>query len=226
MKDKLYDYSQLRLSNITDRKYRHIFLLLGWPCYLLMYYLTEHFISIDKCHVVHSFVDDLIPFVEQFVFAYVFWYFLIFFSLAYFLFYDVESFKGLQIFIIVTQVVAMIVYIVWPSIQLLRPDTFPRQNFCTWLLGRIYAVDTPTGVCPSLHVAYSIGIASAWLKRKQSRMPVKIFMVVIAVLICMSVNFVKQHSFVDVIAAIPLCVLAEFIAFGSSYWKPRLQTKR
>lgn len=222
MKDKLYDYSQLRLSNITDKKYRHIFLLLGWPCYLLMYYLTEHFISVDKCHVIHCFVDDLIPFVEQFVFAYVFWYFLIAFSLAYFLFYDVESFKGLQIFIIVTQVVAMIVYIAWPSIQLLRPDTFPRQNFCTWLLGRIYAVDTPTGVCPSLHVAYSIGIASAWLKRKQSRVPVKIFMVVTAVLICMSVNFVKQHSFVDVVAAIPLCMLAEYIAFGNSYWKSKI----
>lgn len=218
MKDKLYEYSKLNLKTIKEKQYRHLFLLLGWVWYLLMYYLTEQFIPIEKCHVVHCAVDDIIPFVEQFVLGYCFWYVLLVFSLAYFLFYDVESFKGLQIYIIVTQVVAVIVYIIWPSVQLLRPEVFENHNIFTWILGIIYAVDTPTGVCPSLHVAYSLGIASTWWKRKQSKIGTKIFVTVAVIIICMSVNFVKQHSFVDVCAAIPVGILAEGIAFGKSYW--------
>lgn len=212
-KDKLYDYSRLNLKTITSEQYKHIFLLLGWVVYLIMYYLTEKFISIEKCHEVHCFVDDLIPFKEQFVIGYCFWYVLLVFSLVYFLFYDVDSFKGLQVYIIVTQIVAMVIYVVWPSVQFLRPDHFERNNVFTFVLGKIYEIDTPTGVCPSLHVAYSIGIASTWLKRKQSKIGTKLFIVISAIFICMSVNFVKQHSFVDVCMAIPVCFVAEMIAF-------------
>lgn len=218
MKDKQYDYSELSLKTIKDKRYRHVLLFLGWVWYLIMYFLTENLIPVEKCHVVHCRVDDMIPFVEQFVIVYCFWYVLLVFSIGYFFFYDVESFRGLQTFIIVTQVVAVIVYIIWPSVQLLRPSIFERNNAFTWILGIIYAADTPTGVCPSLHVAYSLGIASTWLKRKQSKISTKIFVTVSVVLICLSVNFVKQHSFVDVCAAIPVGILAEIIAFGKSYW--------
>ena len=224
-KNKPYDYRGLRLNNITSPNYRHLLLLLGWVWYLAMYALTENLIPESRCHVIHCAVDDWIPFVEYFVLAYVFWYVLVVGSLAYFLFFDVESFRGLQIFIIVTQVLAMIAYIVYPSVQYLRPTTFEHQNFCTWLLGIIYAVDTPTGVCPSLHVAYSLGIASTWLKKRDAKWGTKLFVVVAVILICMAVNFVKQHSFVDVVAAVPVCLVAEAIAFGKSYWLPKWKKK-
>ena len=32
-------------------------------------------------------------------------------------------------------------------------------------------------------------------------------------MVCISVAFVKQHSVVDIFAALPVCVLAEWIAF-------------
>jgi len=32
-------------------------------------------------------------------------------------------------------------------------------------------------------------------------------------MVCISVAFVKQHSVVDIFAAMPVCVLAEWIAF-------------
>ena len=41
---------------------------------------------------------------------------------------------------------------------------------------------------------------------------------------CMSVSFVKQHSVVDIYAAIPVCLLAEFITFGK-YWKNKIKKK-
>ncbi len=209
----------------TKKSYKHLWLLMGWVWYLIMYALTENLIPESRCHVVHSRVDDLIPFNEYFVIAYVFWYVLVVGSLGYFLFKDVESFKGLQIFIIITQVVAMIVYIAWPSVQLLRPTSFERQNFFTWILGIIYAFDTPTGVCPSLHVAYSVGIASTWLKKKDAKPWFKAFIVAVVIVICFAVMFVKQHSFVDVVVAIPVCILAEAITYGKSHYGDRRDGK-
>lgn len=226
MKKPVVDYSKLRFSNVKTPEYRHVFLILGWVGYFLMYVLTENLIPESKCHVVHCAVDDMIPFCEYFVLAYVFWYVLVVGSLLHFLLYDVKSFKSLQTYIIITQVIAMIVYIVCPSVQYLRPSEFERNNFCTWLLNIIYTADTPTGVCPSLHVGYSLGIASTWVKKKDASLKVKIFVVTEVILICMAVNFVKQHSFVDVIAAIPMCLLAEILVFGKDYWLPKFKREK
>ena len=39
-------------------------------------------------------------------------------------------------------------------------------------------------------------------------------MIIITTLIAISVVFVKQHSVIDIIAAIPLCLLAEYITYN------------
>lgn len=222
MKKPVVDYKSFRLSKLNDPQYSHIKLIWGWVGYFILYMLTENLIPVEKCHVIHSPVDDLIPFCEFFIIPYVGWYLLVFFSLLYFFLYNVDSFKRLQIYIIVTQVVAMVVYIICPSIQLLRPAEFPRDNFFTDVIGLLYSFDTSTGVCPSLHCAYSFGIASAWLKEKDVSKPFKIFIVIFVVIICISTMFIKQHSFIDFIAAIPLGLLAELIAYGG-WWKARIK---
>jgi len=118
----------------------------------------------------------------------------------------------------------MLIYIVFPSRQDLRPTVFPRDNFLTDIVRLLYSVDTNTGVCPSLHCAYSLGIASAWLKQKDASILWKLFVVVAVILICLSTTFIKQHSAVDFFAAIPVCLLAEYIAYGK-YWKMRKTIK-
>lgn len=214
MRKPQVDYRDFRFSKLRDPQYSHLLLLLGWVGYFLLYFLTENLIPESSCHLIHCWLDDQIPFCETFVLAYVFWYLLIVISLGYFMLYNVENFRGLQTYIIVTQVVAMICYILYPSRQDLRPEVFPRDNLLTALIGLIYSFDTPTGVCPSLHVAYSIGIASAWLKENSVGRIWKAFVIVAVVLICLSTMFIKQHSALDAFAAIPVCVLAEWIAFG------------
>ncbi len=225
MKKPVVDYRRFRLRKINEPEYRHIWLLLGWVGYFLAYFLTERLIPMEKCHLIHSKLDDMIPFREEFVVFYVYWYLLVFGTLLYFFLYNVESYKRASIFIIVTQVVATIVYIVYPNVQDLRPEIFPRQNVFTWVLGIIYSADTPSGVCPSLHAAYSFGILSAWLKEKEASVPWKGFIAVSVILICLSILFVKQHSAIDIAAAVPVGILAEIIAYGS-WWKQRLKKKR
>lgn len=213
MRKPVVDYRQLRLSNINSPEFSHLKLLLGWVGYLLMYALTENLIPAQRCTPIHIWLDDVVPFCEWFVIPYVLWYLLIVGSLGYFLLYNVAHFKNLQTYIIITQIIAMAVYIIFPNRQDLRPEVFPRENALTALLGVIYSVDTNTGVFPSLHVAYSLGIASTWLREKQAGKLWKAFVVFLVVMICLSVAFVKQHSVADIFGAIPVCLFAEWFVF-------------
>ena len=223
MKKPVVDYREFRLSRLNEPRFAHLKLLGGWIAYFILYFITENLIPVENCHVVHCALDDLIPFNELFVIPYVGWYALVVGSLLYFMLYDIPSFKRLSVFIMITQAVAMAAYILWPSRQDLRPDVFPRENFLTWLMGLIYSFDTSTGVCPSLHVGYSLGIASVWLKYKDASRGFKGFIVFAVVLISVATTFVKQHSAVDVFAALPLGLLAEIILYGKGYWLPRLR---
>ena len=77
MRKPVVDYRQLRLSNLTSPKFRHLLLLLGWVGYFLVYFLTENLIPDEKCHPVWCPLDEIIPFNEWFVIPYVGWYGLI-----------------------------------------------------------------------------------------------------------------------------------------------------
>lgn len=217
MKKPVIDYSGFRLSKLNNPEYSHLKLLFGWVVYLAFYFLTENIIPVESCHVIYCKLDSIIPFCEWFVIPYTFWYLLIVFSLVYFALYNVESFKKLQTYIIITQIIAIIVYIIYPSCQNLRPAEFPRDNFLTHCIGFIYSLDTNTGVCPSLHCAYSIGIASVWLKEKDISKYWKIFITITVILICLSTMFIKQHSVVDFFAALPVCLVAEILVFKIIY---------
>ncbi len=219
MKKKPVDYSGFRLSRLNEPRFAHAKLLAGWLGYFALYLLTENLIPAEKCHPVHCFLDDIIPFNEWFLLFYVSWYLLVFGSLAYTFFYDVDRFRQVQTYIILTQIIAMAAYILWPTRQDLRPEVFDRDNILTRLMGLIYAFDTNTGVCPSLHVGYSLGILSVFLKDKDLSAVRKGLLTVYVLGICASVCFVKQHSAVDVLAALPMCAVAEYLVFKKELWK-------
>lgn len=218
-KKPIYDYREFRLSRLNDPRFAHIKLLGGWLVYFSLYFLTENLIPREACTSIHSFIDDLIPFCEYFAIPYYLWYALCVFSLLYFLLYDVDSFKRLQSYIMITQLIAMLCYILWPSRQDLRPTVFPRDNFFTSVVQFLYSFDTSTGVCPSLHVAYSLGIGSVWLKYKDAPVIFKVFMVLFIFTICISTAFIKQHSFLDIVAALPVGLVAEIIVFHGIHFK-------
>ena len=221
-----YDYSGFRLSRLREPRFHHLLYLLGWVGYFILYFLTENLIPAESCHVMHCALDDMIPFCEYFLVFYCFWYVFVFGSLLYYLVYDVQSFTKLQTFIIATQVIAMAVYIIYPSRQDMRPDVFVRDNAFTHLMAFIYSFDTSTGVCPSLHVGYSLGIASVFLKNKNAPKVWKGITVFLVIMISLSTAFVKQHSMVDVFWALPLGVAAEAITYGKDYWLPKLRKNK
>ena len=222
MRKPTVDYSGFSLKKLNDPRFSHLKLLVGWLGYFAMYFITEYLNPNNSGTAVSCSLDYKIPFLEIFVIPYVGWYLLIAVSLLYFALYNVENFKRLQIFIIVTQIAAMVIYIIFPNFQPLRPDVYPRDNFLTDIVALLQTADTNSNVCPSLHVAYSIGIASIWLKEKDAKWWVKTLIVIFCILVCLSTAFIKQHSVIDGLVAIPVCILAEVIScFG--YWKERFK---
>ena len=134
MKKPVVDYREFRFSRINEPRFSHVKLLAGWIFYFTMYFITENLIPASRCHPMHCRLDDLIPFNEYFLIFYVGWYFLVFGALLYTFLYKIENFRRLQIYLIVTQVVAMTCYVLWPSRQDLRPDVFVRDNALTHLI--------------------------------------------------------------------------------------------
>ncbi len=223
-KKKPVDYSGFSLRRLNEPRFSHMKLLAGWIFYFAMYFITENLIPAERCHPIHSVLDDMIPFNEYFAVFYVGWYLLVFGALAYTLFFDVEKFKKVQTYIIITQVIAMACYVIYPSRQDLRPTEFERQNFLTALMQFIYSFDTSTGVCPSLHVGYSLGILSVALKDRELGAGWKAALGFVVLMICLAVCFVKQHSVLDVFWALPMCLVAECLTFGKDYWLPRFRS--
>ncbi len=207
------DYRKFRLHKLGDPEFSHLKLLLGWVVYFILFFLTEQLIPAEKCHPVHCAMDDWIPFCEFFVVPYVLWYGYIVLTLLHMLLYNIELFRRLSKYIIITQMTAIVIYIFLPSRQDLRPLDFPRENACTQLISLLYAVDTNTGVCPSMHVAISIALASAWIKENGTGTAWRVCLVAFAVLVCLSTVFIKQHSVLDALAALPICLFAEWFCY-------------
>ena len=166
----------------------------------------------DPVLIVHSVVDDWIPFCEWFVIPYVIWYPFVFLPAMLFLIKERESLFKMGSFIVAGLVVCVTFFIVCPNGIDFRPDPadFENKNFLTWLVGWLYAHDQPENVCPSLHVLDSLIVWAAIhhspMLRKW-RIWLSPLTGLVAILICLSTAFIKQHSVIDIVVAAGLFLL-------------------
>ena len=78
----------------------------------------------------------------------------------------------------------------------------------------LYDFDTNTNVCPSIHVLGSLAVCFAGLHSRTLRgWGWKLFFVVSTVLISLSTVFLKQHSIIDVFAALALGAVCYVLVF-------------
>lgn len=208
------DYRDFRFSKLGTDEFRHLKLLIYWPVFLLFFLFVERLSPVDYYYPVSCALDAHIPFCEFFVIPYLFWFAYLIGMHLYTLLYDIEVFRKLMRFIIISYSIRMVIYLLFPTCQELRPTTFERDNLFTQFLCYFYQFDTNTNVCPSLHV---VGSAAVWCTslhiEKFRTFGWKLFFGMTAILICASTLFLKQHSVVDVIVAIPVCLIAYFFSF-------------
>lgn len=194
-------------------KWSHLIYVAILPAYLCLFFLAERLV-VDHYWVSYLPLDDKIPFCEWFALPYVMWYpFLVIPGLI-FLLKDGEAFRKYMLYIGLGFSSAVIFCLLFPNGQDLRPAAFPRENFCTEILRWIYSADTNTNVCPSMHVIGCCGAAlavhRALPKKKRGWM---VPVAALALLICASTVFVKQHSVLDIFIAIPWSLACGWIIY-------------
>ena len=209
------DLRNFQLRKLKERQYRHFWWLLFWPVYYLRYFIVELLNPAGApCHVMHCALDDLIPVCEYFLIPYSLWMVVLLAMTFFTMIYDVDTFKKYMKFLAVTITVSTTVFIVYPTCQNLRPDSFERSNLFTWILGILYQIDTNTNVCPSEHVIGSMAIlAAVYNCRYFNTAWRRGLMTVFMILVSLSTVFLKQHSFLDVLYALPLCFAAYLLCF-------------
>lgn len=201
----MIDLRHFRLKNINDPPYRHLKLLLFWVVYSVWFLLAERVIPMEY-HLVGCPWDSRIPFCEWFLIPYVLWYGFVAGPVLYLAVADAAEFRRLMYYIMATYGTVMVIYALYPTCQNLRPEVLPRDNLLCSLVAFLYRIDTPTNVCPSLHVVGSVTSAVA-LCRIPALRRFRCLIWLTAVFISISTIFIKQHSLVDVTAALILCAV-------------------
>lgn len=154
----------------------------------------------------HIPLDDKIPFCEYFAIPYSLWYPALAAIGLYLIFRDAKGFKKYMIYIGATFFTMIFICAIFPNYQDMRPDITGKENIFCFMMKRIYTADTYTNVLPSAHVFGAMAIVFAVIDCKSLRRHKWLLAaaIVLGVLICVSTVFVKQHSILDIFAAIPL----------------------
>ena len=224
-----------RLGDVKKPEYRRVLLLLYWPIELAFFTISGRLPW--TYHVVHSPLDDAVPFLEGFVIPYELWFLCGVFIVLYTLRYDIPIFRRFMWYMIVTILIAGTVFLVWTNYFSGRPvqelgwprsigdyyDAMPRKNVFTWMLSYIYHTDPPRNAFPSEHVVVALGMAAAALHSKKLRRPAfSVPFVALQLVICASVTYTKPHSVLDILGALPVSLIGYLSCFIP--WK-RLRRK-
>ena len=191
---------------------RECWYLLYLPIYLLLFALVEHFI-VDNYWVSWCTLDDQIPFVRQFVLIYVLWYPLMLGTTLFLLLKDRRAFVRYARSVVLGLTACMLIFVLLPSGQELRPAEVPGNDLTAWMLRAIYAADTNTNVFPSMHVVGTLAAVIAIFDSRSASGCAKWGVAALGVLINASTVLIKQHSLLDILAGIALYWLAYLLVY-------------
>ena len=197
------------------RRYKHAWVLLYAFIYMPWFLWLEKTVTNDF-YVIHSPLDDYIPFNEYFIVPYLLWFVFIAVTLGYFFFHDTQGFYKLALFLCSGMTIFLIISTVFPNGLDLRPDVFVRDNIFVDLVKQLYKSDTSTNVLPSIHVFNSIGTYIAISRSHElSRIKwVRYGSLALTISIILATMFLKQHSIIDVVAAFAMGTLLYVLVYA------------
>lgn len=199
-------------------------------CYTIFYMSTFRWLEeiVVPKYIIHCKFDEMIPFVEEFIIPYVFWYFYVIGAFMWFLKRGWKDYSRLCLMIFSGLTICLAIYYIFPTGLNLRLAADTHETGLLYnLVGYLRAIDTPTNVCPSIHVMNTVMIFQAICsldELKHRKLTIAVH-AVIAVLICASTVFLDQHSIIDVICG----VMMSFVIHGLVYkveWKEELARRK
>lgn len=188
------------------RSHKHILFVLYVPFYFLWFTALEKWTD-RNWTILHSTLDDSIPFIPLFIIPYYIWFiFVIFFCIYFYIKMPVQNTIKLYSALTISMTITLIIYTVWPNALELRPVHLDENDIFSTMVERLYGFDTSTNVCPSLHVLNTLTITFAYFisGKFKGRHLLNMVMIILPLSICASTVFLKQHSIIDIYAAIAL----------------------
>lgn len=200
----------LALKKISKRLQ---FILSGGMLYILIFNFVEK--RDVPITILHTNFDDMIPFCEYFIIPYFMWFLFVAATVIYFgVFSDNdEKYHELIGSLAFGMGCFLLISLFFPNGQDLRPQLGAGENIFQKMCIMLYSTDTSTNVLPSLHCYNAVVCGYALLSDKKTRsiLPLAIFTAVLTVSIILSTMFLKQHTVIDVIAALFLNYIAYFL---------------
>ena len=165
--------------------------------YMLCFILLEEYVH--PRYWISSDLDAYIPFCAPFILPYLAWFPMVAGMFWYFYKKDPESYLYLCRGMLLGLTICLAIYAVFPNGQLLRRPIVGDDLFSE-MVRLLRKTDTPTNVCPSIHVlvTVTVALAAAPSRAMARHRLLRGALMVLCVLICMSTVFLKQHSIVDV----------------------------
>lgn len=149
--------------------------------------------------IVHSVIDDWIPFNEWFAPLYFLWYPWVLLFLVYFMAKEKEAYLELCFTMFAGATICLMIYFFFPNGVALREE-IAGENICSDIVRFLRRVDPPRNVCPSIHVSSTVAIhlvichARAFEKHRK----IKWLSWAVTLGISWSTMAIKQHSVIDV----------------------------
>lgn len=198
--------------------------------YLAFYLGAFHWLEVTVVpkYIVHCRLDEMIPFCESFIIPYIFWFPYTAGVFIWFRHRGWEDYSRLCKMIFTGLTICLVIYFIFPTGLNLRLASNPHETgFLYNMVVMLRAIDTPTNVCPSIHVMNTVMIFQAICsldQLKHRRFTVAVHFVIM-VLICASTVMLDQHSVIDVICGI----MMSFVIHGLVYeveWKEELARRK
>ena len=197
-----------------------LWILAYWPIHGLWYMLLQNTTMSRSPIAIASELDRVIPFNEWFVIPYALWYVQIAAVSVYLIVKNKEYFTRLYLYMFGGMLICMLICTVFPMyFDRTGLEMYPRDNLLTEGVKLLQGFDPPTTVLPSMHVYVTLGLHFAVCKActgKENRL-LRYASLAFSLSVCLATVFIKQHSVLDVAAALPLCIVMYLFAYKPAY---------
>jgi len=214
------------MKKIAEWTVKHPALYLG--AFILIYFTWFNLLEkyVQPVIYLHTPLDYEIPFIKYFIVPYYMWFPYIAGMTLFFLFRSRTDFQNVTRYMFAGMILALTIYTVIPNGLHLRPVITDTDIFSR-MVSALYNSDTPTNVCPSLHVYNSIAMNTVVQRSeafRHSRL-IKTLSLILCICIVLSTMFLKQHSVIDVFWGMVMALALYPLSYRSFFETSRAHHK-
>lgn len=139
----------MKFKQLWAQRRPHLWFQLYWVIYLIWFFWLDLTIQTPK-YIIHSPLDDMIPFNEWFVFPYCSWFLLLAGVTALLWWCDTASYDKLCLMMFSGMTFCLVIYMILPNGLDIRPtaEAVGRSNIAMSIMQLLWSADASVNVCP------------------------------------------------------------------------------